>query len=68
MENNRFKDWFINNAIFLIIGLIAIAYLFTALFKFIETGKTIGEVLLSSALIFIMAYSVSTLFDIQGIF
>ncbi len=65
---NKAKDWFINNIIYFIITLISAIYLFTAIFEIAETGKTATEILLNSALILVIGYVVTILFDIQGIF
>ena len=67
MENKR-KDWFINNLIYLVILLISVVFIFTAIFKIAESGKTISEILLNSALILVLAYTITALLDIQGIF
>lgn len=66
--SGKAKEWFINNIIYFILILISVIYLFTAIFEIAETGKSLSEILLSSALILVIGYIVTALFDIQGIF
>ena len=40
-NENKAKEWFINNIIYFILILISVIYLFTAIFEIAETGKSL---------------------------
>lgn len=65
---NKAKEWFVNNIIYIIVTLISAVFLFSAIFEISETGKTLEEILLNSALILVIGYVITVLLDIQGIF
>lgn len=65
---NKAKEWFVNNIIYIIVTLISVVFLFSAIFEISETGKTLEEILLNSALILVIGYVITVLLDIQGLF
>jgi hypothetical protein len=67
-NENKAKEWFVNNIIYIIVALISAVFLFSAIFEISETGKTLEEILLNSALILVIGYVITVLLDIQGIF
>ena len=55
-NENKAKEWFINNIIYFILILISVIFLFTAIFEISETGKSLGEILLIKCLILVIGY------------
>lgn len=68
MKGKETKQFFINNAIYFMIFLISVIFTLSAVFEVVETNRSIINILIDSALIMIVGFIITGLFDIQGIF
>lgn len=62
----KVKDFFKQNIGYFIVALVSIVYICTAFITIDETGKTIGEIIADTAIVFFLGFFINRVFDLQG--
>lgn len=64
--NEKIRDFFKQNIGYFIVALVSIVYIATAFITVDETGKTIGEIIADTAVVFFLGLFINRVFDLQG--
>ena len=64
--NEKIRDFFKQNIGYYIVALVSIVYIATAFITVDETGKTIGEIIADTAVVFFLGLFINRVFDLQG--
>ena len=64
--NEKVKDFFIQNVGYFVVALVSAVYIATAFITIDETGKTIGEIVADTAIVFFLGFFINRVFDLQG--
>ena len=64
--NEKVKDFFRQNIGYFIVALVSIVYIATAFITIDETGKTIGQIIADTAIVFFLGFFINRVFDLQG--
>ena len=64
--NEKIRDFFKQNIGYFIVALVSIVYIGTAFITVDETGKTIGEIIADTAVVFFLGLFINRVFDLQG--
>ena len=63
---NKAKEFFKNNAGYLVVALVSLVYISTAIITMGKTGKTIGQILADGAISFFLGFCINRIFEAQG--
>lgn len=63
---NKAKEFFKNNAGYLVVALVSLVYISTAIIQMGKTGKTIGQILTDGAVTFFLGFCINRIFEAQG--
>lgn len=64
--NEKIRDFFKQNIGYFIVALVSVVYIATAFITVDETGKTIGEIIADTAVVFFLGLFINRVFDLQG--
>ena len=64
---NKTRDFFRKYMGYFAIAMVSVCYVLTALLEFIETGKTVPQIISDGVLVFLLGFFINRLFDLQGI-
>lgn len=64
--NEKVKDFFKQNIGYFVVALVSAVYIATAFITIDETGKTIGEIIADTAIVFFLGFFINRVFDLQG--
>lgn len=64
--NEKIRDFFKQSICYFIVALVSIVYIATAFITVDETGKTIGEIIADTAVVFFLGLFINRVFDLQG--
>ena len=64
--NEKVKDFFKQNVGYFVVALVSAVYIATAFITIDETGKTIGEIVADTAIVFFLGFFINRVFDLQG--
>ena len=64
--NEKIRDFFKQNIGYFIVALVSIVYIATAFITVDETGKTIGEIIADTSVVFFLGLFINRVFDLQG--
>ena len=63
---NKAKEFFKNNAGYLVVALVSLIYISTAIVQMGKTGKSIGQILTDGAVTFFLGFCINRIFEAQG--
>lgn len=64
--SEKVRDFFKQNMGYFIVGLVSAVYICTAFVTIDETGKTIGQIIADTAIVFFLGIFINRVFDLQG--
>lgn len=67
VSGEKVKNFFVRNIGYFIVALVSLIYIATAIITIDKTGKTLGQIVADSALVFFLGFFITRVFDLQGI-